>query len=228
MTIFANLLSWCLQKQTVVPREMGSMATQRAATVASQLYTEKLSGDSYQPLSSPMPTKREGRERSKLLCKSKIWSSKQLHDFPDQVYVIWSLAKTHMWNKGLILTVHKWNLCCQNVCWWWLLNHWFSGPVQSPLQCLSHPSFPKQNVHQVTNTSLTKKRGLLEQVIVVHVVRRQMLWFCSKWYRFPLNVNIYILNGLIQMFCSYGYCGSNKPDSECIIIFVLWIFWFCD
>lgn len=153
----------------------------------------------------------------------------------ERVHGIWSLAKTHMWNKGLILTVHKWNLCYHvtNVCWWWLLNHWFSGPVQSPLQFLSHPSFPKQNVHQVTNTQLTKKRGLLQQMIVVHVVRRQMLWFCSKWYRFPLNLNIYILNGPIQMFCWYGYCGSNKPvtvdgfwmhNNFCLVnLLVLWL-----
>ena len=38
-----------------------SMATQRVATTARHHHTEKLSGDTYQPLYSPMPAKREGR-----------------------------------------------------------------------------------------------------------------------------------------------------------------------
>ena len=38
-----------------------SMATQRAATTIRHRHTEKLSGDTYQPLYSPEPAKREGQ-----------------------------------------------------------------------------------------------------------------------------------------------------------------------
>ena len=48
----------------------------------------------------PRPPKREGRGRGKLPHKSMIWSSKQLHDLPQQVCVIWSLAKPCMSNRG--------------------------------------------------------------------------------------------------------------------------------
>ena len=37
-----------------------STATQRVATTARHRHTEKLSGDTYQPLYSPRPVKREG------------------------------------------------------------------------------------------------------------------------------------------------------------------------
>ena len=38
-----------------------SMATQRAASTTRHHHTEKLSGDTYQPLYSPRPVKREGQ-----------------------------------------------------------------------------------------------------------------------------------------------------------------------
>ena len=38
-----------------------STATQRAATTTRHHHTEKLSGDTYQPLYSPRPVKREGQ-----------------------------------------------------------------------------------------------------------------------------------------------------------------------
>ena len=38
-----------------------STATQRAATTTRHRHTEKLSGDTYQPLYSPRPAKREGQ-----------------------------------------------------------------------------------------------------------------------------------------------------------------------
>ena len=38
-----------------------STATQRAATTTMHRHTEKLSGDTYQPLYSPRPVKREGK-----------------------------------------------------------------------------------------------------------------------------------------------------------------------
>ena len=38
-----------------------SMATQRAATTTRHCHTEKLSGDTYQPVYLPWPAKREGR-----------------------------------------------------------------------------------------------------------------------------------------------------------------------
>ena len=38
-----------------------STATQRVATTTRHCYTEKLSGDTYQPLYSPRPAKREGQ-----------------------------------------------------------------------------------------------------------------------------------------------------------------------
>ena len=53
-----------------------SMTTQRAATTTRHHHTEKLSGDTYQPLYSPRPAKREGRGRGKLPRKGKICSSK--------------------------------------------------------------------------------------------------------------------------------------------------------
>ena len=49
-----------------------SMATQRAATTTKHRHTEKLSGDTYQPLYSPRPAKREGRGRGKLLHKGHL------------------------------------------------------------------------------------------------------------------------------------------------------------
>ena len=65
-----------------------SKATQRAATTTRHRHTEKLSGDTYQPLYSPRPVKREGRGRGKLLHKGTICSSKELHDLREQARVI--------------------------------------------------------------------------------------------------------------------------------------------
>ena len=65
-----------------------SMATQRAATTTRHRHTEKLSGDTYQPLYSPRPVKREGRGRGKLPHKGTICSSKELHDLREQARVI--------------------------------------------------------------------------------------------------------------------------------------------
>ena len=65
-----------------------SMATQRAATTTRHRHTEKLSGDTYQPLYSPRPAKREGRGRGKLPHKGKICSSKELHDLRERARVI--------------------------------------------------------------------------------------------------------------------------------------------
>ena len=50
-----------------------SMATQRAATTTRHRHTEKLSGDTYQPLYSPRPEKREerGREEEGANCCTK-------------------------------------------------------------------------------------------------------------------------------------------------------------
>ena len=64
-----------------------STATQRPATTTRHRHTEKLSGDTYQPLYSPRPAKREGRGRGKLSHKCTIWSSK-LHDLPERVRVL--------------------------------------------------------------------------------------------------------------------------------------------
>ena len=71
-----------------------TMATQRAATTTKHCHTEKPGEDTYQPLYSPRPAKREGKGRGKLLHKCMIWSSK-LHDLPEQLWVPWSSAKTH-------------------------------------------------------------------------------------------------------------------------------------
>ena len=65
-----------------------SMATQRAATTTRHRHTEKLSGDTYQPLYSPRPPKREGRGRGKLPHKGTICSSKELHDLRKRAHVI--------------------------------------------------------------------------------------------------------------------------------------------
>ena len=76
-----------------------STATQRAATTTRQLHTEKLSGDTYQPLCLPRPAKREGKGRGKLLHKCMIWSLK-LHNLPERVRVIWISVKTCMSNRS--------------------------------------------------------------------------------------------------------------------------------
>ena len=67
-----------------------STATQRAATTTRHRHTEKLSGtrDTYQPLYSPRPAKREGRGRGKLPHKGTICSSKELHDLRERARVI--------------------------------------------------------------------------------------------------------------------------------------------
>ena len=60
-----------------------SMATQRVATTTRLCHTEKLSGDTYQPLYSPRPAKMGGGGggSGKLLHKGTICSSNELHDF---------------------------------------------------------------------------------------------------------------------------------------------------
>ena len=65
-----------------------STTTQRAATTTRHCHTEKLSGDTDQPLYSPRPVKREGRGRGKLPHKGTICSSKELHDLREQARVI--------------------------------------------------------------------------------------------------------------------------------------------
>ena len=65
-----------------------SMATQRAATTTRHRHTEKLSGDTYQPLYSARPAKREGRGRGKLPHKGTICSSKELHDLRERAHII--------------------------------------------------------------------------------------------------------------------------------------------
>ena len=65
-----------------------STATQRAATTTRHRHTEKLSGDTYQPLYSPTPAKREGRGRGKLLHKGMVCSSKELHNLREQACII--------------------------------------------------------------------------------------------------------------------------------------------
>ena len=58
------------------------------ATTTRHRHTEKLSGDTYQPLYSPRPVKRGGRGRGKLPHKGTICSSKELHDLREQARVI--------------------------------------------------------------------------------------------------------------------------------------------
>ena len=58
------------------------------ATTPRHRHTEKLSGDTYQPLYSPRPVKREGRGRGKLPHKGTICSSKELHNLREQARVI--------------------------------------------------------------------------------------------------------------------------------------------
>ena len=65
-----------------------STAIQRVETTTRHQNTEKIGGDTHQPLYSPMPTKKKGRGRrgrGNLPHKSKIWSSQQLQNFPEQV-----------------------------------------------------------------------------------------------------------------------------------------------
>ena len=65
-----------------------STATQRAATTTRHCHTEKLSGDTYQPLYSPRPAKREGRGRGQLPHKGTICSWKELHNLRERARVI--------------------------------------------------------------------------------------------------------------------------------------------
>ena len=65
-----------------------STATQRAETTTTNHHTEKLRGDTCKPLYSQMLTKEKGRGRRQLRHKSKIWSSKQLQNFPERVHII--------------------------------------------------------------------------------------------------------------------------------------------
>ena len=65
-----------------------STATQRAATTNRHRHTEKLSGDTYQPLYSPRLAKREGTGRGELPHKGTICSWKELHDLRELVHII--------------------------------------------------------------------------------------------------------------------------------------------
>ena len=58
-----------------------------------------------QPLYSPRPTKREESGWGKLQHKSKVWSSKELHDLLEWVCVIWSSVKTGVSNRGAWSTI---------------------------------------------------------------------------------------------------------------------------
>ena len=51
-----------------------SMATQRAATTTRHRHTEKLSGDTYQPVYLPWPAKREGRGGANCRTNAQIWA----------------------------------------------------------------------------------------------------------------------------------------------------------
>ena len=64
-----------------------STATQRAATTTRHRHTEKLSGDTYQPVYLPQPAKREGRGGANCHTNAQFWSSK-LHDLPERARVI--------------------------------------------------------------------------------------------------------------------------------------------
>ena len=57
------------------------------ATKNGHCHNEKLSGDTYQPLYSTRPTKRERSGRGELPHKSKIRSSKELRVLPERVRV---------------------------------------------------------------------------------------------------------------------------------------------
>ena len=72
---------------SVVQGMQVSTATQRAATTPSHRHTEKLSGDTYQPVCLPQPAKREGKGGANCHTNAQFWSSK-LHDLPERVRVI--------------------------------------------------------------------------------------------------------------------------------------------
>ena len=57
------------------------------ATTTRHRHTEKLSGDTYQPVYLPQPAKREGRGGANCHTNAQFWSSK-LHDLPERVRVI--------------------------------------------------------------------------------------------------------------------------------------------
>ena len=109
--LIANRWVWgrCPWKWVVVPSEMQALS--RACRYPWQPREQapshrETSGDSYQPLYSPRPSKREGRGRGTLLHKSNISSSKQLHDlWGEWICVIWSSAKTHLSNRGAWSTI---------------------------------------------------------------------------------------------------------------------------
>ena len=64
-----------------------STLTQKAATTTRHYHTEKLIGDTYQPVYLTTANQEGGKGRGKLLHKCIIWSSK-LHDLPEQVQAI--------------------------------------------------------------------------------------------------------------------------------------------
>ena len=84
------------QNASLEPGAQVSMATQRVATTTRHHHTEKLSGDTYQPLYTHQG---QLRGRGKLLHKFMIWSLKLLN-LPERVCIIWSLVKTLMLNRG--------------------------------------------------------------------------------------------------------------------------------
>ena len=63
-----------------------STATQRVATTTSHLHTEKVSGNTDQPVYQPRGREGEGKLPQKCTI---IWSLK-LHDLPEQVCIIYS------------------------------------------------------------------------------------------------------------------------------------------
>ena len=63
-----------------------SMATQRVAFTTRHHHTEKLSGDTYQPVYLPWPAKREGREGANCCTNAELVL--EMHNLPEQVCVI--------------------------------------------------------------------------------------------------------------------------------------------
>ena len=63
-----------------------STATQRVAFTTRHRHTEKLSGDTYQPVYLPWPAKREGRGGAN--CHTNAQLVLEMHNLPEQVHVI--------------------------------------------------------------------------------------------------------------------------------------------
>lgn len=101
-----------------------SMATKRAATTTRQHHYEKLRGDTHRPLYSP-----RGRGGALTASQMSIWSSK-LHGLPEQVFIIWCVAKTYMLNRG------AWSANTTD-------QHWFNFNLSDDIYLLSqmHETF---------------------------------------------------------------------------------------